>query len=51
VTLAGIADMGPILPPLSNIDAEHHDAIRAAARALLAHDRELSRASATMSPA
>lgn len=51
VTLAGIADMGPILPPLSNIDAEHHDVIRAAARALLAHDRDLSRAPATMSPA
>ena len=51
VTLAGIADMGPILPPLSNIDAEHHNAIRAAARALLAHDRDLSRAPATVSPA
>jgi dihydrodipicolinate synthase/N-acetylneuraminate lyase len=51
VTLAGIADMGPILPPLSNIDAEHHDAIRAAARTLLAHDRELSATPAAASPA
>ena len=51
VTLAGIADMGPILPPLSNIDAEHHAAIRAAAQELLAHDHALSRAPATVSPA
>jgi dihydrodipicolinate synthase/N-acetylneuraminate lyase len=51
VTLAGIADMGPILPSLSNIDAEHHAAIRIAAQALLAHDHDLSRAPATMSPA
>ncbi len=41
VTLAGIADMGPILPQLSNIGPEHHAAIRAAARALLAHDAAL----------
>lgn len=41
VTLAGIADMGPILPQLSNIGHEHHAAIRAAARALLAHDATL----------
>ena len=44
VTLAGIADMGPILPHLSNIGAEHRSAIRAAAQALLAHDRQLSEA-------
>jgi dihydrodipicolinate synthase/N-acetylneuraminate lyase len=50
VTLAGIADMGPILPPLSNIDAAHHAAIRAAAQTLLAHDRELS-ATPAASPA
>jgi len=48
VTLAGIADMGPILPPLSNVDADHHGAIRAAARALLAHDRALARTHATV---
>jgi dihydrodipicolinate synthase/N-acetylneuraminate lyase len=41
VSLAGIADMGPLLPQLSNIGAEHHGAIRVAARALLAHDAAL----------
>lgn len=41
VSLAGIADMGPMLPQLSNIGSEHHAAIRAAARALLAHDKAL----------
>jgi hypothetical protein len=29
------------LPQLSNIGSEHHAAIRAAARALLAHDKAL----------
>jgi dihydrodipicolinate synthase/N-acetylneuraminate lyase len=42
VSLAGIADMGPMLPLLSNIEAEHHGAIRAAANGLLAHDRGLT---------
>jgi dihydrodipicolinate synthase/N-acetylneuraminate lyase len=42
VTLAGIADMGPILPQLSNIGAEHRSAIRDAAQALLAHERRLA---------
>jgi dihydrodipicolinate synthase/N-acetylneuraminate lyase len=42
VTLAGIADMGPLLPQLSNIGVEHHAAIRGAAQALLAHDRALA---------
>jgi dihydrodipicolinate synthase/N-acetylneuraminate lyase len=41
VTLSGIADMGPMLPQLSNIGAVHAGAIRAAAQALLAHDRTL----------
>jgi dihydrodipicolinate synthase/N-acetylneuraminate lyase len=41
VTLAGIADMGPMLPLLSNLEAEHHDAVRQAARELLTHDRGL----------
>ena len=41
VTLAGIADMGPMLPQLSNIVADKQAAIGAAARALLAHDRSL----------
>ena len=34
LTLSGIADMGPILPMLSNIDAKHHAEIRALALAL-----------------
>jgi dihydrodipicolinate synthase/N-acetylneuraminate lyase len=42
VTLSGIADMGPILPHLSNIGREHAVAIRNAARALLACDMELA---------
>jgi hypothetical protein len=41
VTLAGIADMGPMLPHLSNIAADQHAAVAAAAKALLAHDRTL----------
>ena len=51
VTLAGIADMGPILPPLSNIETEHHVAIRNAAQTLLATDRALTRAPATVGAA
>jgi dihydrodipicolinate synthase/N-acetylneuraminate lyase len=41
VTLAGIADMGPMLPQLSNMGAAHAGAIREAAQALLAHDKGL----------
>jgi dihydrodipicolinate synthase/N-acetylneuraminate lyase len=41
VTLAGIADMGPMLPQLSNTPADMQPMIGAAARALLAHDRAL----------
>jgi dihydrodipicolinate synthase/N-acetylneuraminate lyase len=41
VTLAGIADMGPMLPMLSNLDPEHHGKVRDAAATLLAHDRAL----------
>jgi dihydrodipicolinate synthase/N-acetylneuraminate lyase len=41
VTLAGIADMGPILPQLSNIGIAQSAPIREVARSLLAHDREL----------
>jgi dihydrodipicolinate synthase/N-acetylneuraminate lyase len=45
VTLAGIAGMGPMLPMLSNIEPEHHAAIREAARALKEIDaRPLDRA-------
>ncbi len=39
VTLTGIADMGPILPTMSNIEERYFDGVRAAARALLAWDR------------
>lgn len=42
VTLAGIADMGPMLPMLSNLDAREHPRVREAAAALLAHDRALA---------
>ncbi len=42
VTLAGIADMGPMLPMLSNIGAEHHARVGAAAKALLAFDQTIT---------
>ena len=38
VTLAGIANMGPMLPTLRNIEPQYFDAVRAAAQALLAWD-------------
>lgn len=44
VSLAGIADMGPILPLLSNLEAEHHERVRQAAVALLEADRALGAA-------
>jgi dihydrodipicolinate synthase/N-acetylneuraminate lyase len=39
IRLAGIADMGPILPLLTNIEPERHEEIKKAASALLAADR------------
>ena len=43
VTLSGIADMGPVLPLLSNLEAAHHAKVRDAARLLLAlNDRPLT---------
>jgi dihydrodipicolinate synthase/N-acetylneuraminate lyase len=42
VTLAGIADMGPMLPMITNLDAAERPAVKAAAAALLAHDRALA---------
>ena len=42
VTLAGIADMGPMLPMLSNIADVHHAPIREAALALRQHDGQLA---------
>lgn len=38
VTLSGIADMGPMLPMLSNLEDDKHDELRPAARALLAQN-------------
>lgn len=42
VTLAGIADMGPMLPMISNLESSERAAVKAAASALLAHDRALA---------
>src|SRR5215475_9848170 len=43
VTLSGIADMGPVLPLMSNLEAGHHDKLRDIARMLLAlNDRPLT---------
>ena len=42
VTLAGIADMGPMLPMLSNIAESHRAPIREAALALRQHDQQLA---------
>jgi dihydrodipicolinate synthase/N-acetylneuraminate lyase len=42
VTLAGIADMGPMLPMISNLDAKERAAVEGPAKALLAHDRQPS---------
>src|SRR6185437_14126031 len=42
VTLAGIADMGPMLPMVSNLAPAERAPVQAAARALLAHDRALA---------
>ena len=38
MTLAGIADMGPILPILTNLAGEQRSAVEAAALALLAQN-------------
>ncbi len=46
VRLAGIADTGPLLPLLSNLDAAHHAEVAAAAKRLLAVDRGLTKAAA-----
>jgi dihydrodipicolinate synthase/N-acetylneuraminate lyase len=44
VTLAGIADMGPMLPMLSNLPAAQRDQVRDAAVALRQHDEQPARA-------
>ena len=41
VRLAGVADTGPILPMLSNVEPELHGAIEKAALALLEAEAEL----------
>jgi dihydrodipicolinate synthase/N-acetylneuraminate lyase len=41
-TLAGIADMGPTLPMVSNLTAAERARVQPVAKALLAHDRALS---------
>jgi dihydrodipicolinate synthase/N-acetylneuraminate lyase len=47
VTLSGIADLGPVLPMIANLDAKERGPVQAAAAALLAHDRSLAGAVAT----
>jgi dihydrodipicolinate synthase/N-acetylneuraminate lyase len=42
VTLASIADMGPMLPMLSNLPESQRDPVRAAAAALRQHDAQLA---------
>jgi dihydrodipicolinate synthase/N-acetylneuraminate lyase len=42
ITLAGIADMGPVLPMIANLEAAERGAVKAAASELLAHDRSLA---------
>ena len=42
VTLAGIADMGPILPMISSLESAERAPVQSAAAALLAHDRALA---------
>jgi dihydrodipicolinate synthase/N-acetylneuraminate lyase len=39
VRLAGIANTGPLLPLLTNLEEGHHGAVRSAAQALLKADR------------
>lgn len=46
VTLAGIADMGPVLPMVANLDPGERGPVQAAAAALLAHDLRLDGATA-----
>lgn len=47
VSLAGIADMGPALPMVANLDNRERGPVQAAATALLAHDRALAGQAAT----
>jgi dihydrodipicolinate synthase/N-acetylneuraminate lyase len=42
VTLAGIVDMGPMLPMISSLGDKERDAVAGPAKALLAHDRSVA---------
>ncbi len=44
VTLSGVADMGPLLPLLSDLPREHYPVVAEAAQALVALDRTLEEA-------
>lgn len=46
ITLAGIADMGPLLPMIANLEAAERPPVQVAARELLAQDRALAEATA-----
>jgi dihydrodipicolinate synthase/N-acetylneuraminate lyase len=46
VTFSGVADMGPMLPCLSNLEAKDRPAVEAAARTLLAYNDQLLAAAA-----
>lgn len=42
VRIAGVADTGPLYPMLSNLEPEHHDAVRAACAPLVAAEQALA---------
>jgi len=42
LTLAGIAEMGPMLPMISSLSDKERDAVGGPAKALLAHDRDVA---------
>ena len=46
VSQSGLAGMGPLLPPMSPVDAAHQEAIARAARALRQAEQEIRAASA-----
>ena len=46
VTLAGVADMGPMLPSMDNLEADDKVKVEKAAKALLAYDQGFARAAA-----
>lgn len=48
VSLSGIADMGPVLPLMSNLDPKHRERVGAVARELLAFNASLAQPAATV---